>query len=47
MPEQNAAISSETTTTDEHWDRRPVITLVAVILAWYLGTIVVVLTQVS
>jgi hypothetical protein len=44
MPEQTA-IATETTT-DQHWDRRPAITLLAVIVAWYVGTIGVVLTQV-
>jgi hypothetical protein len=44
MPEQTA-IATETTT-DHHWDRRPAITLLAVIVAWYVGTIGVVLTQV-
>src|SRR3954463_11770517 len=44
MPEQTTAITSQTTT-DQHWDRRPALTLLAVILAWYVGTIGVVLTQ--
>lgn len=44
MPEQTTAISSETTT-DQHWDRRPALTLLAVIVAWYAGTIGVVLAQ--
>jgi hypothetical protein len=43
MPEQTTALS---TTTDETWDRRPVLTLLGVIVAWYVGTIAVVLTQV-
>jgi hypothetical protein len=45
MPEQTTAIST-TDTTDERWDRRPVITLLGVIAAWYVGTIGVVLSQV-
>ena len=45
MPEQTPEVSTETAT-DDHWDRRPAITLLAVIVAWYVGTIGVVLTQV-
>jgi len=44
MPEHTTAISTDATT-DQPWDRRPVITLVAVIVAWYVGTVGVVLTQ--
>jgi hypothetical protein len=46
MPEQTTAISTTHTTTDQPWDRRPVITLLAVIVAWYVGTLGVVLSQV-
>jgi hypothetical protein len=46
MPEHTTALSTDTTT-DQPWDRRPVITLVAVIVAWYVGTIGVVLSQVA
>jgi len=45
MPDQTTAISTDTTT-DQPWDRRPVLTLLGVIVAWYLGTVGVVLTQV-
>ena len=45
MPEYDTAITSPDTTT-EQWDRRPVLTLLGVIVAWYVGTIGVVLTQV-
>jgi hypothetical protein len=46
MPDNTTAISPQTTT-DQPWDRRPVITLVAVIVTWYVGTIGVVLSQVA
>jgi len=46
MPENNTATASPETTTTEQWDRRPVITLIAVIAAWYVGTIGVVLSQI-
>jgi hypothetical protein len=44
MPEQTTVLISQTTT-DQPWDRRPALTLLAVIVAWYVGTIGVVLTQ--
>jgi hypothetical protein len=46
MPDQTTAISTDTTT-DQPWDRRPAITLLTVIVAWYVGTIGVVLSQVA
>lgn len=45
MPKHDTAITTLETTT-EPWDRRPVLTLLGVIAAWYVGTIGVVLTQV-
>ena len=45
MPEQTTASTTTDTATDQDWDRRPALTLVAVILLWYAGTIGIVLTQ--
>jgi hypothetical protein len=33
------------TTSDQAWDRRPALTLLGVIVAWYIGTVGVVLSQ--
>jgi hypothetical protein len=38
-------LSAIETTTDQSWDRRPALTLLGVIVAWYAGTIGVVLSQ--
>ena len=45
MPDTNTTTASIDTTTDQSWDRRPALTLLGVILAWYVGTIGVVLSQ--
>jgi hypothetical protein len=47
MAEHNTTASSSETTTDRPFDSRPAITLLAVIVAWYLATFSVVLTQLS
>jgi hypothetical protein len=44
MPQDTTTASPETTM-DRHWDRRPALTLLGVIVAWYVGTVGVVLTQ--
>ena len=46
MPEHRTSDRSPETTTDQHWDHRPALTLLAVIMTWYVGVIGVVLTQV-
>ena len=46
MPEHDSTASAPETTTDQQWDARPAITLLAVIVACYVGTIGVVLAQV-
>jgi hypothetical protein len=46
MPEHNTASTATETTTADQWDRRPAITLLGVIVAWYVGTIGVVLSLV-
>jgi hypothetical protein len=45
MGELDSTTRSHETTTDEDWDRRPAITLLSVIVTWYIGTIGIVLTQ--
>jgi hypothetical protein len=47
MPDTTSTttISATDTTTDQRWDRRPALTLLAVIVAWYAGTVGVVLSQ--
>jgi hypothetical protein len=45
MREHPTATSTTETTIDRHWDRRPALTLLGVIVTWYAGTIAIVLTQ--
>ena len=47
MPEQTTANSTTEITPDQPWNRTSVITLLAVVVLWYIGTIAVVLTQVQ
>ena len=45
MPENTTTAASTEITTDQPWDRRPALTLLGVIVAWYVGTVGVVLSQ--
>ena len=45
MPAQTTPAVKTETTPDQPWDRRPALTLLAVIVLWYIGAIVVTLTQ--
>jgi hypothetical protein len=45
MREHDSTTPSSETTTEQDWDRRPAITLLSVIVTWYIGTIGVILTQ--
>ena len=47
MPEQTTATTTTEMTPDQPWNRAPVITLLAVIVVWYIGTMAFVLTQVA
>jgi hypothetical protein len=46
MPDHDSTPSAPETTADPQWDARPAITLLAVIVACYVGTIGVILVQV-
>jgi hypothetical protein len=46
MPEHHTATASPETTTHQHWDNRPALTLLGVIVTWYVGVIAIVLAQV-
>ena len=46
MPDHDSTASAPETTTDPQWDARPAITLLAVIVTCYVGTIGVILVQV-
>jgi len=45
MPAQTTPAVTTEPTPDQPWDRRPALTLLAVIVLWYIGAIVVTLTQ--
>jgi hypothetical protein len=45
MPAQTTPAVTTETTPDQPWDRRPALTLLIVIVLWYIGAIAVTLTQ--